>query len=89
MLKYGTKIGCTSAELAIARNRVVILSRGYGSSDRFGRVPMQPNNPMAIASCEKPITAAVVKQLARAGKLDLNASVFKVLEDPARGTDRR
>ncbi len=80
MLKYGAKIGCTSAELAIARNRVVILSRGYGSSDRFGRVPMHPNNPMAIGSCEKPITAAVVKQLARAGKLDLNASVFKVLE---------
>ena len=80
MLKYGTKIGCTSAELSISRHGVVIIARGYGSSDRFGRVPMQPNNPMAIASCEKPITAAVVKQLARAGKLDLNASVFKVLE---------
>jgi hypothetical protein len=79
MLKYGAKIGCTSAELAITRNRVVILSWGYGSSDRFGRVPMHPNSPMAIASCEKPITAAVVKQLARAGKLDLNASIFRVL----------
>ena len=52
MLKYGAKIGCTSAELAIARNRVVILSRGYGSSDRFGRSPMHPNNPMAIASAK-------------------------------------
>ena len=80
MLKYGTKIGCTSAELSISRHGVVIIARGYGSSDRFGRVTMHPNNPMAIASCEKPITAAVVKQLARAGKLDLNASIFRVLE---------
>ena len=63
MRKYGTLIGCTSAELAIARHGVVIMSRGYGSSDRFGRVPMHPNNPMAIASCEKPVTAAVIKQL--------------------------
>jgi CubicO group peptidase (beta-lactamase class C family) len=80
MLKYGAKIGCTSAELAIARHGVVIIARGYGSSDRFGRVPMHPNNPMAIASCEKPITAAVIKQLARDGMLDLNASIFKVLK---------
>jgi alpha-L-arabinofuranosidase B-like protein/beta-lactamase family protein len=80
MLKYGTKIGCTAAELAIARNGVVILARGYGSSDRFGRVPMHPNNPMAIGSCEKPITAAVIRQLARAGKLNLSDTIFKVLK---------
>ncbi len=80
MQKYGAMIGCTSAELAVARYGVVILSRGYGSSDRFGRVPMHPNNPMAIASCEKPVTAAAIKQLAHSGKLDLNASAFKVLK---------
>ncbi len=80
MLKYLEKIGCTAAELAVARNGVLILSRGYGSSDQHGRVRMLPNNPMAVASVEKPITAAAIKQLARAGKLDLNASIFRVLK---------
>src|SRR5262249_52449711 len=32
-----------------------------------------------LASCDKPIIAAIMRQLALLGKLDLNASVFKVL----------
>ena len=80
MLKYMEKIGCTAAEFAATRNGVLVESRGYGWSDQRGKVPMRSNNPMGIGSCEKCITAAAVKQLARAGQLDLNASVFKLLK---------
>jgi CubicO group peptidase (beta-lactamase class C family) len=85
MLKYMEKINCTAAELAIARNGALIESRGYGWSDQRGKVPMQPNNPMAIGSCEKPIEAAAVRQLAHAGKFKLNDSILKTLKTKPQG----
>jgi CubicO group peptidase (beta-lactamase class C family) len=46
---------------------------------------------MSIASCDKPLTAAMIRQLAQNGKLDLNASVLKVLKIKPAGkvTDQR
>ena len=80
MLKCLKDIGCSAATLTVARGNRVLYSRGYGWSDRDRKVPIQPNTPMSIASCFKPLTAAMIRQLARDGKLDLNASVCKVLD---------
>jgi CubicO group peptidase (beta-lactamase class C family) len=80
MLRYLDRIGCTGATVAVARGGVLIHSRGYGWSDKARTVPMQPDTLIGIASCEKPITAAAIRQLARAGRLDLKAGVFKLLK---------
>lgn len=91
MLKYLDKIGCSGASLAVSSKGVLIYSRGYGWRDKEKRVPLQPDTLMGIASCEKAITAAAIRQLARNGKLDLEASVFKLLQIKRQGkiVDRR
>ena len=80
MLMYLEKIGCTAATVAVARGGVLIHSRGYGWSDKAQSVPTRPDTMIGVASCEKPVTAAAIRQLARAGRLNLNASVFKLLK---------
>jgi CubicO group peptidase (beta-lactamase class C family) len=76
MLKYLDEIGCSGASLTISSKGVPIYSRGYGWRDKKKRVPLQPDTLIGIASCEKPITAAAIRQLARNRKLDLEASLF-------------
>jgi len=79
------KIGCSGATLTVARGDQVLYARGYGSSDRNGRVPIQPETPMGVIGRDTPFIAAAVRQLAHEGKLDLNASVLKLLKiKPAR-----
>jgi CubicO group peptidase (beta-lactamase class C family) len=80
MLMYLERIGCSTATVAVARGGVLIHSRGYGWSDKARTVPAQPDTLIGIASCEKPITAAAIRQLARAGRLDLKGSLFKQLK---------
>jgi CubicO group peptidase (beta-lactamase class C family) len=80
VLKYLEKIGCSAATVTIARGKDLLYSRGYGWSDRYGETPIAPDAPMMIASCDKPVTAAAIRQLALAKKLDLNAKVFELLK---------
>jgi CubicO group peptidase (beta-lactamase class C family) len=80
MLSCLEKIGCSGATLTVARGKQTLYSRGYGWSDQEHKVPIHPDTPMCTASCDKPLTAAMIRQLARHGKLDLNASVFKLLQ---------
>jgi CubicO group peptidase (beta-lactamase class C family) len=80
MLKCLKKIGCTGATLTVTRAGQTLYGRGYGWSDRDRRVAIQPDTPMSIASCDKPLTAAMIRQLAQNGKVDLNASVLRVLD---------
>ncbi len=79
MLSYLPKIGCTTAVLAISRDGVLVYSRGYGWLNEARTLPAPENTPMGIASCDKPMTRAAVLQLARAGKVKLDAPVFKYL----------
>lgn len=79
MLGYLRKIGCTTAVLAISRDGVPIYSRGYGWLDEARTVPAPENTLMGIASCDKPMTRAAILQLARAGKVKMDAPVFKHL----------
>jgi CubicO group peptidase (beta-lactamase class C family) len=83
MLKYLDKIDCSAATLAISYKGVLVHSRGYGWSDKEKTKPAGPDMMIGIASCEKPITAAMIRQLARARRLGLDASVVKLLKiDP-------
>jgi CubicO group peptidase (beta-lactamase class C family) len=85
VLDYMDKIGCSTAALAISAHGVLIYSRGYGWSDRARTVPAEPDTMIGIASCEKPITAAAVRQLARNRRLNLDAGLFKVLKIKPQG----
>jgi CubicO group peptidase (beta-lactamase class C family) len=80
MLKCLEQIGCSGATLAVGRGHQSLYSRGYGWSDEEHKVRIDPDTPMSIASCDKPLTAAMIRQLAHNGKLHLNASVLKVLQ---------
>jgi len=57
----------------------VRFARGYGLADPFSARPFTPETPVDSASLAKPVTAAVVLQLVRAGKLDLDAHVRRYL----------
>jgi WD40 repeat protein len=80
MLKYLNRTGTSTGSVTVARGRQTLYSRGYGWVDHDGTVASSPDQPIAIGSCMKPVTAAMIRQLALNGKLDLNASVFKVLK---------
>lgn len=91
MLSTMRRIGCSAAALAIADHGTIIYSRGYGWKDKEKKVPLQPDAMIGIASCEKPVTAAAVKQLTREGRLNLDAGLFALLKIKPRGpvTDSR
>src|SRR5262245_11939143 len=59
----------------------VRFARGYGMADPFSARPFTPETLVDSASLAKPVTAAVVLQLARDGKLDLDAPVRRYLAD--------
>ncbi len=85
MLRSMKRIGSTVAALTVTRGARTLYSRGYGWSDRERKLPMLPDTPIVIASCDKPLTAAMIRQLAKNGKLDLNGSVFKQLQMKPQG----
>jgi CubicO group peptidase (beta-lactamase class C family) len=85
MLRHMDKIGCSSATLAISFRGRLVHSRGYGWLDQERKTPTQPSTLIGIASCEKPITAAAIRQLARRRKLNLDDRVFHLLQIKARG----
>jgi CubicO group peptidase (beta-lactamase class C family) len=64
--------------VAITHNHQVIYERGIGYSDAARTAPMQETALMRLASVSKPVTASAIQQLAKDGKLDLNAKVFNL-----------
>ena len=64
--------------IAITHNHKVIYERGIGYSNAASTVPMQETALMRLASVSKPVTASAINQLAKDGKLDLNAKVFNL-----------
>lgn len=80
MLKYLKKIGCSTATLAVSFKGKLLYSRGYGWVDEARSSPASPDTMIGIASCDKPIIAASIRQLARNKQLSLNDSPFKLLK---------
>jgi CubicO group peptidase (beta-lactamase class C family) len=76
MLEALNSIKCSGAALTVARGNHVYYSRGYGWSDFERNVRITPETPMAIASCNKPITAAMVRQLFKEHNLPLTTKVL-------------
>jgi choice-of-anchor C domain-containing protein len=85
MLRNMEAIGCSAASLTVRRGRQTLFSRGYGWCDRECTVATQPGTAFGIASCDKSFTAAMIKQLALDGKLDLDASLFAVMKTKPAG----
>ncbi len=88
MLNTMRRIGCSAATMAVAKHGILMYSRGYGWIDKEKKVPLQPNAMIGIASCEKPVTASAIKQLAREGRLDLDTGLFSLLKVTPRGPIR-
>lgn len=64
--------------IAITHNDQVIYERGIGYSDAAHTMPMQETALMRLASVSKPVTASAIQQLAKDGRLNLNAKVFNI-----------
>jgi N-acyl-D-amino-acid deacylase len=65
--------------LAVSHNGKLVMARAYGFADEAKTRPVKPDDPFRLASVGKPITAAAVRKLAAAGKLDLDAKAFPYL----------
>ncbi|MFZ4574216.1 MAG: serine hydrolase domain-containing protein [Phycisphaerales bacterium] len=66
--------------LAVSRNGVIVYQRGFGSmlTGQFQWITVPENTPMRIASCEKPITAAAIRDLINAGEFGWSTPVFNL-----------
>ncbi len=85
MLDAMKRIGCSAAAMAVADHGTMVYSRGYGWMDKEKKAPTQPNAMIGIASCEKPVTAAAIRKLAREGRLSLDAKLFEFLKIKPQG----
>jgi CubicO group peptidase (beta-lactamase class C family) len=72
-------IGAHAASLAVASEGRIVYARGYGWSDKAHNKPTQPDSLFRIASCTKPVTAAVVKNLIRGRRLTTTTPAFEYL----------
>lgn len=67
--------GIPGLSCAVAVGDALALRRGFGLADVENDVPATPQTVYRLASISKPITAVLALQLARDGKLDLDADV--------------
>lgn len=65
--------------MAVMHDGQIVLSHGYGYSDKDRSIPTQPGMLMRIASITKPFTNAAIKSLIREGKVSLEEKVVNVL----------
>ncbi len=74
--------GVPAGALAVARDGRLLHARGYGEE-------VAPDSLFRIASLSKPITAVAVLTLVQAGKLDLGAKAFPLLDPDGPAADPR
>lgn len=70
-----TQLGQFSGAVLVAHEGKVLLRKGYGYANLEHLVPNTPETKFEIASLTKAFTAFATDDLARAGKLNLSASV--------------
>lgn len=68
--------GITAATVAVAKDGVLLLERGYGHLDIARQIPLPADAMFSTASIVKPVTAAAIQTLARERKLALTDHVF-------------
>lgn len=74
------KLGFPGAQLAVGRDRRILLSKGFGFADRERNLLVQPRTLYRIASMSKTLTSVATLTLVEAGKLTLDTRVLDVLK---------
>ena len=69
------------ATLLIANGDKVLKEKGYGFANLEHKVPAKPETEYELASVSKPITATAIMLLVEEGKLSLDSSIHKWLDD--------
>jgi uncharacterized protein (TIGR03437 family) len=64
------------AAVAIAKDRRLVYTRGFGIADVTTNEPVQPDSLFRVASVSKPITAIAVMKLVEEGKVSLDTKVL-------------
>jgi CubicO group peptidase (beta-lactamase class C family) len=70
-----------SGNILIARDGVPVVTRSYGMANFELKVPNTPKTVFQIGSVSKQFTAMAIMQLQERGKLNINDSICKYLED--------
>jgi CubicO group peptidase (beta-lactamase class C family) len=73
--------GSLSGSILVARDGQVILSQGYGMANIELKTPNTPETKFHIGSLTKQFTAMAILQLQQQGKLDVQESACKYIED--------
>lgn len=73
--------GQFSGVVALAKNGAPVFERAYGMADRASARPNTVETSFNIGSINKVFTATAIRQLAAAGKLDLDATVDRYWPD--------
>jgi N-acyl-D-amino-acid deacylase len=68
------------AALAVIKDRRLVYVRGYGWGDREKKEAARPDSLFRIASITKPFTALAVLKLVAAGRLQMDAPAFPILQ---------
>ena len=71
--------GLVGVAFAIAIDRQLVVTRGYGYLSSHDRVPAAPTSPGYLGSITKPLCAMAALTLVKAGKLKLDQKVVDVL----------
>lgn len=78
----------TGMSLAVINNGKIVFNKGFGYADLSTRKVVTPSTFFEAASMSKPVFAAYVLKLAKAGKLDLDRPLFNYLPYPDIDDDR-
>jgi N-acyl-D-amino-acid deacylase len=68
------------AALAVIKDRRLVYARAYGWADVEKKEAPRPNSLFRIASLSKPFTAVAVLKLVAAGRLQMDAPAFDILQ---------
>ena len=67
--------------IAITKGERLVFAKGYGIADKESSQPVFADSLFRIASVSKPITAVAILKLHEEGKLELDAKVFRLLDN--------
>lgn len=80
-LSVRSEMGSFSGAVLVVKDNEIILRKGYGLADVEKKIPYTPETQQEVASISKMFTAFAALQLKNAGKLQLNDSICKYLQD--------
>lgn len=80
-LKIRSEMGNFSGAVLVVKEGKTIFRKGYGFADVEKRIPYTPDTQHAIASVSKMFTSAAALKLRDQGKLKLEDSICKYLDD--------